>query len=211
LLFEITSKSIIASTLPHHTPVWTNTEFVFNCFVNSYPPALITVYENIVFVSELSRVIALDANNGTTLWVSSDFNATILQIALSNNGTWLYVIGSSNVACLYSGLDMANITDIFKVGRLLWSYTLPDQVGFHTISLNTMAVDSNDNIIVFGTQNLYSFNSLGHVNWIQPLSVPGWHPLSLALDANDNIFLGDTYQESQIFSFSSAGESLWYQ
>ena len=120
---------------------------------------------------------------GKTLWISNDFNSTILELSTSLNGSQIYLCGSSNIAA-FNGLDnMLNIT----APRMLWSYTVPDQVGFHSSALNSIAIDENDNILVLGTTTLYSISVSGQLVWKIPLNVEGWHPLSLAIGIEHSI------------------------
>ncbi|HGJ64469.1 TPA: hypothetical protein ENS27_03665 [bacterium] len=144
---------------------------------------------NVIIVGYDPNTIVKYDSNGNKLWnqnVSDNYLVTVATDS-SNN----IIVGGSGGISKFGP----------NGGTALWF----DTPG----SVQDIAVDSNDNIIVILSDKLYKYKPVGEFVWA-PKDFTDFIGLSVAVDSNNNIIVaGNTFGSLKVFKFDTNGNLLW--
>jgi hypothetical protein len=151
---------------------------------------------NNIFVGGSGGIVKFGPNGGTAL--ASTSPGSVQDITVDSNNNVVAITGAGN---------------IYKYNSNLILFGPPILA---TINPHSVAVDSNNNIIVagYGTNNLkvVKFDSNGNLLWTKTYDVDGVTDLAygVAVDSNDNILAtGFSGDEIITIKYSSTGSQLW--
>ncbi|MBK9423832.1 MAG: T9SS type A sorting domain-containing protein [Bacteroidetes bacterium] len=163
-------------------------------------------------------------NNGNQLWATPFDNGGLGEIftamAIDANSN-MYSAGGSNpvTGALTDGL----LVKFDAAGTMLWDTTYDfSSASFDRDFFNSIAIDSNQDIIVAGQSNLdfviAKYNPSGNPLWIQNYSFSSYTDSASAVvvDGDDNVLVGGTFgqfveADFGVVKFDPAGNFLWAQ
>jgi hypothetical protein len=160
--------------------------------------------------NEVAYGVAVDSSNNIIIVGYDD--ATIVKYDPNGNKLWNQEVSSNQLVTVATdssnNIIVGGSGGISKFGTNGGTAIWYDTPG----SVQDIAVDSNDNIIVILSDKLYKYKPVGEFVWA-PKNFNNFKGVSVAVDSNNNIIVAG-YEEGsdtsfKVVKFDSNGELIW--